>query len=47
MMKKNYGTTDFLRRYSMKMLEIARGIGDNKTEALFEEILGVLDKYGY
>ncbi len=47
MMKKNYGTTDFLRRYSMKMLEIAREIGDNETEALFEEILKILDKHGY
>ena len=47
MMKKNYGTTDFLRRYSKKMLSIAKEIGDRKTEELFKEIIAVLDKHGY
>jgi len=47
MMKKNYGTTDFLRKYSMRMLKIARNISDNRAEVLFEKILKVLDKHEY
>lgn len=47
MMKKNYGTTDFLRRYCEKMLIIAEEIEDQKTKELFEEIIAVLDKHGY
>lgn len=47
MMKKNYGTTDFLRRYCQKMLSIAQEIGDLKTEELFKDIRAVLDKHGY
>jgi hypothetical protein len=45
MLKKNYGTTDFLRKYSEKMLEIARAINDKKTERFFEEILQVVKKH--
>lgn len=45
MLKKNYGTTDFLRKYSEKMLEIARAINDKKTERFFEDILQVVKKH--
>ena len=44
-MKKRYGTTDFLKKYSGTMIERARQYGDTKTENLFKEILEVLKKH--
>ena len=45
LMKKRYGTTDFLKKYSGTMIERARQYGDTKTENLFKEILEVLKKH--
>ena len=47
LMKKRYGTTDFLGRYSKKMLKRAKEYGDKETKLLFEDILKVLRKHGY
>jgi len=46
MMKKRYGTTDFLGKYSKKMIILAKENKDEKTENLFGEILEVLKKHG-
>lgn len=45
MLKKNYGTADFLKKYSEKMLEIARTINDKKTESFFEDVIKVIKKH--
>lgn len=47
LMKKNYGTTDFLRKYSTKMLRRAKRLKDKKVEKMFKEILAVLEKYKF
>ena len=47
LMKKRYGTTDFLRKYSEKMLERAKKTRDEKTEKLFKEMLKTLKKFRY
>jgi len=47
MMKKRYGTVDFLGKYSKRMILLARKYCDEKTEKMFNEILGVLRKYGF
>ena len=44
-LKKNYGTTDFLKKYSMKMLIIARRNKDKKMERFFEDILKIIEKH--
>jgi hypothetical protein len=44
MLKKNYGTTDFLNKYCEKMLARAKQLGDRKTEAMFEGLLKVIKK---
>ena len=45
LMKKKYGTTDFLNKYSKKMLKLAKQHKDKKTESLFSSILNILDKH--
>ncbi|MCJ7646362.1 HNH endonuclease, partial [bacterium] len=45
MLKKNYGTTDFLKKYCEKMLLRARELKDRKIEAMFEELLKVIKRY--
>lgn len=45
LMKKKYGTTDFLTKYSHKMLEIARANNDKKVENFFLDILKVIEKH--
>ena len=45
MMKKRYGTTDFLGKYSKRMLSIAKKNKDKKTENLFKDILRILKKH--
>ncbi len=44
-MKKRYGTTDFLTKYSKTMLEFAIKYEDKKTEKFFKEILEVIKKH--
>jgi len=45
LMKKRYGTTDFLKKYCETMIERAIKYKDTKTENLFKDILEVLKKY--
>ena len=45
LMKKRYGTTDFLKKYGKTMLERAEKYNDKKTEAFFKEILEVIEKH--
>lgn len=45
LMKKRYGTTDFLRKYSETMIKRAREFKDVKTEKLFKDILEILKKH--
>lgn len=45
LMKKRYGTTEFLNKYSKHMLELAREYKDKETESLFMDILRVLKKH--
>lgn len=44
-MKKRYGTTDFLDKYSEKMLEIAKKHNDAEAINLFEDLLKVIKKH--
>ena len=46
LMKKRYGTVEFLGKYSKRMIEIAEQNKDEKTKKMFKEILGILEKYG-
>lgn len=46
LMKKRYGTVDFLGKYSKRMIERAKKFKDEKTEKMFKEILETLKKYG-
>lgn len=45
LMKKRYGTYDFLTKYSKTMLERANKNRDKKAESFFKEILEVIKKY--
>lgn len=47
MLKKNYGTIDFLKKYIEKMLKRAKKLKDKKMINFFEELLEVFDKYGF
>ncbi|MBI2508042.1 HNH endonuclease [Candidatus Woesearchaeota archaeon] len=44
-LKKRYGTTDFLRKYSHKILKIARKYEDKEVIDFFEDILEVIKKH--
>jgi len=44
-LKKRYGTTDFLKKYSIKMLNIARKYNDKEVISFFEDILDVIAKH--
>lgn len=44
-MKKRYGTNDFLTKYSEKMLAIAKKNNDTEIINLFQDLLKVLNKY--
>lgn len=44
-MKKRYGTTDFLGKYSEKMLTIAKKHNDTEIIKLFEDLLKVIKKH--
>ena len=46
LMKKRYGTVDFLGKYSKRMIERAKKFKDEKTEEMFKEILETLKKHG-
>ena len=46
LMKKKYGTTDFLVKYCKTMIERAQENKDKKIEQMFNEILEILRKYG-
>ena len=46
LMKKRYGTVDFLGKYSKRMVSHAREHNDKKVEEMFKEIIGILKKYG-
>jgi len=45
LMKKRYGTTDFLKKYCETMIERAKQHNDIKTESLFKDILEILKKH--
>jgi hypothetical protein len=45
MMKKRYGTLDFLKKYSEKMLALAQQYDDEDTQKLFLQLLEVLKKH--
>ncbi len=47
LMKKRYGTTDFLAKYCKVMIEKAKQFKDEKVLKMFSEILDVLKKYGF
>ena len=47
LMKKRYGTTDFLAKYCKVMIEKAKQFKDEKVLKMFNEILEVLKKYGF
>ena len=44
LMKKRYSVIEFLERYCKRMIERAKDYGDKKTEKMFKEILGILNK---
>jgi len=44
-LKKRYGVNQFLRKYSYKMLKIAKQNNDKKVIDLFKDIIKVLDKH--
>ena len=44
-LKKNYGTVEFLDKYYKKMLALAKKNNDTKMQALFEELLAVIQKH--
>jgi len=45
MMKKRYGTTDFLKKYSLNMFQLAKKNKDKNTESLFKEVLKVIKNH--
>ncbi len=45
LMKKRYGTTYFLKKYSETMIERAMEYNDKKTESLFKDILKIIEKH--
>lgn len=45
LMKKRYGTTDFLSKYCNTMIERAIQYDDKETEKMFSEILAIIKKY--
>jgi len=45
LMKKRYGTTDFLNKYFEKMLKIAKKTKDKEAQKLFEDFLKTLKKH--
>ena len=45
LMKKRYGTTDFLSKYYEGMIQRAIEYGDKETEEMFLEILFIINKY--
>lgn len=45
LMKKKYGTTDFLKKYSKKMLNLAKRYKHKKTENLFNDLLKTIEKH--
>jgi hypothetical protein len=47
LMKKRYGTTDFLVKYCKLMIEKAKQFRDDKIMKMFSEILEILKKYGF
>lgn len=47
MMKKNYGTTDFLRKYCEKMIKRAEELKDKRIVDLFKDVLKTLKKHGF
>lgn len=47
MLKKNYGVTDFLRKYSQKMIKRAKELRDKKVEKFFRELLVLIEKYNF
>jgi hypothetical protein len=44
-LKKRYGTVDFLRKYSEKMIKLAEEYNDKKRLLLFNDIIAVLEKH--
>lgn len=47
MLKKNYGVSDFLRKFSRKMISRAQELKDKKVEEFFKELLQLIDKYNF
>jgi len=47
MLKKNYGVTDFLRKFSQKMIKRAEELKDKKVEEFFKELLQLIEKYNF
>jgi len=45
LMKKRYGTIDFLKKYCDNMVKRAKKYKDKNTEELFKELLKVIEKY--
>lgn len=45
LMKKRYGTVDFLGKYCRTMIAKAKDLKDERAERMFKEILEVLKKY--
>jgi len=44
-LKKKFGTVQFIRKYANKMLKISKKLNDKKMEAFFRDILKVSDKH--
>lgn len=47
LMKKNYGVTDFLKSFSLKMIERAKELGDRRVEQFFRDVLALIEKYNF
>lgn len=47
MLKKNYGVSDFLRKFSHKMIKRAQELNDKKVEDFFNELLQLIEKYNF
>lgn len=47
MLKKNYEVSDFLRKFSHKMIKRAQELRDKKVEDFFRELLQLIEKYNF
>lgn len=47
LMKKNYGVTDFLKSFSLKMIGRAKELGDKKIEQFFRDVLALIERCNF